>query len=179
MSMRIYSQDAGTTIRMKVEDPANGAISVETDAVTTTSNAWETLNFDFANQAAGTAPLNFANNYQKLSVFFNFGIDGATAGTKTYYFDDVQFGGSVAVTDPTAEEFRLVVSEAGLYIRSSNSRAISGLEIHDLLGRPFFRATGTYNTNMLIPVAFDRSSLYVVKVTTDRGTSVFKGVVVK
>jgi hypothetical protein len=179
MSMRIYSQDAGTTIRMKVEDPANGAISVETDAVTTTSNAWETLNFDFANQATGTAPLNFANNYQKLSVFFNFGIDGATAGTKTYYFDDVQFGGSVGVTDPSMEEFSLVVTEGGLYVRGSSTRLISALEIYDMLGRPVYRSSGTCTTNTLIPVNFDRSALYVVKLTTDQGTSSFKGVVLK
>ncbi|MFM7216989.1 MAG: hypothetical protein ACKO1U_03105, partial [Bacteroidota bacterium] len=95
MSMRVYSPDAGVPIRLKAEDPLNGAISVETEAVTTTSNAWETLVFDFANPVSGTAAINFSNNYQKLSAFFNFGTDGATAGTKTYYWDDVQFGGSI------------------------------------------------------------------------------------
>ncbi|MFM9052306.1 MAG: hypothetical protein ACKOKF_08310, partial [Bacteroidota bacterium] len=97
----IYSPDAGIPVRLKAEDPANGAISVETEAVTTTSNAWETLVFDFANPVSGTPTINFANNYQKLSAFFNFGTDGATAGTKTYYWDDVQFGGAVATVDVT------------------------------------------------------------------------------
>ncbi len=92
--MRVYSPDSGIQIRMKTEDPSNPTISVETEATTTTANAWETLEFNFANQANGTAAINFANVYQKLSVFFNFGIDGATAGTKIYYFDDVEFGGN-------------------------------------------------------------------------------------
>ena len=50
--------------------------------------------FDFANPAAGTAALNLAYTYNKISIFFNFGVTGATAGAKTYYFDDVAFGGT-------------------------------------------------------------------------------------
>ena len=53
------------------------------------ANGWETLTFDFANQAAGTAALNLAYTYNKVSIFFNFGVTGAAAGAKTYYFDDV------------------------------------------------------------------------------------------
>jgi hypothetical protein len=49
------------------------------------------LTFDFANQASGTAALNLANTYDKVSIFFSFGTDGATAGAQTYYFDDVTF----------------------------------------------------------------------------------------
>ncbi len=179
MSMRVYSQDAGTTIRMKVEDPTNGAISVEADAVTTTSGAWETLNYDFAFQATGTQPINFANNYQKLSVFFNFGIDGATAGTKTYYFDDIQFGGSVSVNGVLNDRFRVVVENNGIVIRSNGSEIIRSLEVHDVVGRQLYRSASTLPVNTLIPVNFDRSSLVVVKVTTDEGAAVYKGVVVK
>ncbi|MFM9051949.1 MAG: hypothetical protein ACKOKF_06490, partial [Bacteroidota bacterium] len=91
MTMRVWSPDAGIVVRLKAEDPNDPTRSVETDALTTTSNAWETLTFDFSNQATGTAPINFTYNFQKLSVFFNFGVDGATAGPKTYYCDDVQF----------------------------------------------------------------------------------------
>ena len=51
--------------------------SCETEATTTVANAWETLTFNFANPAAGTAPLNLANTYNKISVFPNFGKTGA------------------------------------------------------------------------------------------------------
>ncbi|MBX0329808.1 family 16 glycosylhydrolase [Oscillochloris sp. ZM17-4] len=94
MTVRVYSPDAGIQVRLKVEDHSNGGVSVETEATTTVANAWETLTFNFANPAAGTAALNLANTYDKASIFFNFGTTGAAAGAKTYYFDDVAFGGS-------------------------------------------------------------------------------------
>jgi beta-glucanase (GH16 family) len=92
MTVRVWSPDAGIKVRLKVEDAANGSISVETEATTTVAGAWETLTFNFANQATGTAALNLANTYNKVSIFFNFGVTGAVAGEKTYYFDDVAFG---------------------------------------------------------------------------------------
>ena len=94
MSVRVWSPDAGIQVRLKAEDAADPTKSVETEATTTVANAWETLVFDFANQAAGTPPLNLAYTYNKVSIFFNFGVPGATAGAKTYYFDDVAFGGT-------------------------------------------------------------------------------------
>ncbi len=90
MTLKVWSPDAGIPVRLKVEDYTNPTISVETEALTTVANTWETLTFDFINQAPGTAVINYANNYNKASVFFNFGTTGAIAGTKTYYFDDLQ-----------------------------------------------------------------------------------------
>jgi len=88
MSVRVYSPAAGIHIRLKVEDHTNNTKSVETEAITSAANAWETLIFDFANQAAGTAALNLSYNYDMASVFFDFG----QAGTgKTFYWDDVKY----------------------------------------------------------------------------------------
>jgi len=91
ISVRVYSPDAGIIVKLKAEDPNDPTKSVEANLLTTTSNAWETLEFDFTNEAPGTAQIDYNYNYQKLSIFFNFGIDGATAGAKTYYCDDVVF----------------------------------------------------------------------------------------
>ena len=90
MSIRVYSPDVGIPILLKVEDKTNGAISVETQAMTTVANTWEILYFDFNDNVAGTPALNLANTYDLASIFFNFGTSGATAGTKTYYWDDVK-----------------------------------------------------------------------------------------
>ena len=87
MTVRVWSPDAGIQVRLKVEDAADPTQSVETEATTTTANAWETLTFDFANQAAGTAALNLAYTYNKASIFFNFGTGGKRA--QTYYLDDL------------------------------------------------------------------------------------------
>ena len=93
LSMRVYSPAAGIPIRMKVEDKTEAAISVETEAVTTMANAWETLVFDFGEPVEGTPALDLANTYDKLSIFFNFGTTGAAAGEQTFYYDDILFTG--------------------------------------------------------------------------------------
>jgi hypothetical protein len=87
MSIRVYAPAAGIRVRLKIEDHNNNAKSVETEAVTTKANAWETLVFDFANQAAGTAALNLSYTYDMASVFFDFNTSG---NGKVYYWDDVQ-----------------------------------------------------------------------------------------
>jgi hypothetical protein len=86
MQARVYSPAAGITVKLKVEDRTNGNIAVETDALTTVANAWEVLEFNFANQSSGTPAINFANTYDKASIFFDFGNAGSG---KVFYCDDV------------------------------------------------------------------------------------------
>ena len=85
MQARVYSPAAGLKIKLKVEDRTNGNIAVETDAVTTVANTWEVLEFDFSNQSSGTPAINFANTYDKASIFFDFGTAGSG---KVFYLDD-------------------------------------------------------------------------------------------
>ena len=104
MTVRVWSPLANIPIRLKVEQVGNPTISVETEATITAANEWQTLVFDFAVQAPGTAAINFANVYNKASIFFNFGTPGAITGEQTYFWDDVTFIGSdlPGCTDPTA-----------------------------------------------------------------------------
>jgi hypothetical protein len=89
MTVRVYSPAAGIRVLLKIEDSADPANRFsETEAFTTVANAWETLTFNFAN---GTPALNLGYNYNRLIIFFNFGVSGATAGAQTFYFDDVLF----------------------------------------------------------------------------------------
>jgi 1,4-alpha-glucan branching enzyme len=92
MTLRVWSPDAGIQVRLKAEDYLDPTHSCETEATTTVAGEWETLTFDFANEAPGTAALNLSYYLNKVSVFFNFGVTGAVAGEKTYYFDDLYFG---------------------------------------------------------------------------------------
>lgn len=105
LSLRVWSPDAGIPVRLKVEDHLDPTHSVETEATVTSAMGWQTLEFNFANQAPGTAALNLSYSFDKASVFFNFGTDGATAGEKTYYFDDLQF-----VEGGGASEFNVTFS---------------------------------------------------------------------
>ena len=100
MTVRVWSPEAGVTVRLKLEESGDPTHSVETDAVTTKAQEWETLTFDFSNQGEGTAELNTDYVFDKLSIFLNFGSVGSS---ETYYFDDVTFvGAGSAVTAPTA-----------------------------------------------------------------------------
>ena len=87
ISVRVYSPAAGLVVKLKIEDHADNTHSVETNTSTTIANQWETLVFDFKNQAPGTAALNLAFTFDKASLFFDFGNGG---NGKTYYFDDVK-----------------------------------------------------------------------------------------
>ncbi len=91
MSVRVWSPNAGIQVRLKVEDHADNTTSVETEATTSVAGGWETLTFNFANQANGTAALNLASNYDKATIFFDFGRAKPDAVQKTYYFDDLAF----------------------------------------------------------------------------------------
>jgi hypothetical protein len=111
MSVRVWSPDAGIPVRLKVEDHADPTHSVETEVTVTTASGWQTLTFNFApgSEASGTAAINFAFNYDKATIFFDFGRAKASAVQKTYYFDDVTFvpggggggGGGGGATAPT------------------------------------------------------------------------------
>lgn len=101
MTLRVYSPAAGVRIRLKVENAGDNTITCETDALTTTANAWETLTFNFANPGANppvgggpTAALDLTKTYNKASVFADFGLgkDGGTLpASRTYYFDNLTF----------------------------------------------------------------------------------------
>jgi hypothetical protein len=90
---------------------------VETEDTTTMANAWETLTFDFTQHMPGTPPIDYANTYDLVSIFFNFGTDGATAGAQTYYADDVVFtgapggGGGGTPADTSMVTFQVDMSE--------------------------------------------------------------------
>ena len=74
---------------MKIEDSADPTRSVETEATVTTAMAWQTLTFDFANEATGTAALNPGYTFDKVSIFFDFGSSGIDGGAGTFYYDDI------------------------------------------------------------------------------------------
>jgi hypothetical protein len=145
MSVRVWSPNSGIKVRLKVEDSADGTKSVETEATSTVANNWEALTFDFANQASGTAALDLAFNYNKASIFFNFGVTGATAGEKTYYFDDVKFGETPMVSSQTIT-FPAITDKT--------------------VGDPAFQLTATASSNL--PITYSTTS---DKVTIPNGSS--------
>lgn len=93
MTMRVYAPAAGIHVRLKVEDHNDGTKSVETEALTTVANGWQTLTFDFSSAASGTPAINYGYSYDKATVFFDFNNVG---DGRTYYWDDVAFAAPAA-----------------------------------------------------------------------------------
>ena len=90
VTVEVWSPAASVPIRIKVEDSTDSTRSVETEAITATSSAWETLTFDFGSQVAGTAAFDASYTYDKISVFPNFGTTGANGGDGTWYVDNIE-----------------------------------------------------------------------------------------
>ena len=144
MSVRVWSPDAGIPVRLKVEDFADNTRSVETEATVTTAAGWQTLTFNFANQAAGTAALNLAYNYNKATIFFDFNRSRASAVQKTYYFDDLVFvpgaagggggsGGSCGTTEPTCAPTTVI--PAGSTVIYSDAASVAGIDTFPVWGQ--------------------------------------------
>jgi hypothetical protein len=183
MSVRVWSPDANTPILLKVEDAGNPTISVETLVNTGTAGAWQTLVFDFSNHAPGTSPLNLANTYNKVSIFFNFGTTGAQAGEKTYYWDDIQFGDFVGVKDIEA-------AAAGIRIYPNPARDVFTVAFPETLNAPvqlsLFDASGRHIREMsvsqqqpVVQVAGLGEGMYFLKIISEGAGYYQKLVVVR
>jgi len=129
MSLRVWSPTAGIPVRLKVEDSGDPTKSVETEATVTVASEWQTLTFDFANQAAGTEAINFSRNYNKASVFFNFGTTGAQAGEQTYYWDDMAFGSETTLAEQVITFPTIANKTLGDAPFALNATSTSGLSI--------------------------------------------------
>jgi hypothetical protein len=98
---RVWSAKSGTNVMLKIENADNGGIFVETQAVTTKDGEWEDLVFDYTNPGPNTNPINYANDYNKIVIFFNF-LQDQGSDDLTFYLDDVQFGDEIVkeASDP-------------------------------------------------------------------------------
>lgn len=173
ISARVWSPVAGIPVRIKVEDAADGAVSVETEATVTTAAGWQTLNFNFANQVPGTPALNLAATYNRLSVFFDFGTPGSAVGAaRTYFIDDIVYplagGGSGGSTGPGATG--TVVFASGF---TSNQRTAQGGEWGYFSG-DFSSVLDTFTgggfANSTPPLA-DDAQFFFIAVTTSAPTA--------
>lgn len=176
MTVKVWSPDIGTPIRLKVEDSDDPTHTCETETNTTVSEAWEMIVFDFGNQATGTAALsdglNMGWTFNMASIFFNFGTDGVSSGEKTYYFDDVNFG-EVALGTSMPE-----ITALNLYPNPSNDQwsitadnnNITLIEVFDLQGE-LLLVLQPNNTRATINASIFPTGMYVAKISTDSAIS--------
>ena len=116
MTVRVYSPATDMVVRLKLEESGDATHTVETDAVTTVADEWETLTFDFSNQAEGTAELDTSYVFDKLSIFFNKGVTGTVAGEVIFYWDSLTWVGE-GESQPGPTGVNLVLTTDGSAVR--------------------------------------------------------------
>jgi hypothetical protein len=160
LNVMVYSPTAGIKVRLKAEDHNDVTLTVETEATTTVANSWENLTFDFSKVATGTNPFNVNTNFDKLSIFFNFGVEGTD---KTYYWDNVKFGaGSETTALSSNKEIINIYSNNGILFVNSGSDFINGkIEVFDITGRKALSKTiGSVREH----IEYDNSGIYIVRI---------------
>lgn len=153
----VYSTKANITVRLKAENSADAAIYVETDAAYSTASTWQSLEFDFSNHAS--TPLNTAITYDKLSIFFDFGVAGDDGSF--YYVDNVSLGSSLSVKD---SDFKLSLYPNPVkdIARISSAESVDLVRVFDLTGSIVKQTTPNTN-NFDLDVADLSSGVYLVK----------------
>lgn len=178
MNVRVWSPAAGTPIRLKVEDANDPTHTCETEVNTTVTANWETLVFDFLNQAPGTellsVGLSMGWHYNMASLFFDFGTDGTAAGEKTYYFDDVAFGESpVGLHDPATERIVVYPNPSNSSWIISSGEKISSIAIYDAMGKEVYNVSPG-SREVIIDASAYATGIYLLRMNTTSGSGNIK-----
>ena len=182
MTVRVWSPNAGTPIRLKVEDSNDPTHTCETENNTSINGGWETITFDFTIQAPGTELLSiglgFGWTYNMASIFFNFGTDGSSAGEKTYYFDDVWFGSPPNTVNLDEciwnnNKQNVIVfpnpSKENINIQTLNYIGIVEIQLFDLLGNIIIN-----NCSRNLSIKHLKKGIYILKTSCDGNISEIK-----
>ena len=79
-----------------------------------------------------------------------------------------------SVNEITAADLKLVYANQGLMISSSKVKSIDQLVIFDVMGKQVFSAKSNVNTNTLLPVQFDATGFYLVKLMVNNQVMTFR-----
>ncbi len=162
MNVRVWSPTAGIPVRLKVEVSGQPTQSVETEALTTVANGWQVMEFNFNNQATGTAAFNAAFPYNKASIFFNFGTAGSG---QTYYFDDMRFGAAALGTNSfDASNIRMYPNPTSSLVTIEANDVIENVTLYNVLGQQVLAKSSNGNS-ITLDVENLQTGVYVVKTT--------------
>ena len=161
MNIRVWSPTAGIPVRLKVEVSGQPTQSVETEALTTVANGWQTMEFNFNNQATGTAAFNAAFPFNKASIFFNFGVAGSG---QTYYFDDMKFGAALGVASFEASKVKMYPNPTASIFTIEANEAVESVSLYNVLGQEVLTKNPNSNS-VTLDIANLQTGVYVVKTT--------------
>ena len=113
--VKVYSPKSGATVKLKVENGTDGNIGFEVDAVTTVTNEWEELEYDFS-------AIDTNNEYHKVVIFFDFGNNGDDS---VYYFDTINLASASLPSTSTIESFEGVAPTFTMFGNIADTQVVS------------------------------------------------------
>lgn len=168
----VWTPEAGIPVRLKVEVVGNPTQSCETQTVATISG-WQMMEFDFNNQASGTAVFNPAFNFNMMSIFFNFGIDGATAGEKTFYFDNVSYAAPLSIASFEDTKISMYPNPVSSSLSINSVEKLDAILIYNVIGQEVLNLK-VNDTNTIINVSNFENGIYIIKTFSEGKVSTTK-----
>ena len=157
-SLSVWSPLPNTPVLLKLEN-ASG-VNSERAVVTTSTNTWETVTFDFTDEGQLT--------YQSVTIFINFNM--TDAADQVYYWDNLVLGESLGVSENTLVNIKMYPNPATSVMVLQASQEIASIQILNLLGqRVFF--TNVNNTTSSIDVSGLTAGSYIATVLFSNGNT--------
>lgn len=136
INIKAYSPRADVPVLLKMEDSnsapdgnGNPSVFVEVSATVTSSDTWETLEFDISTATGFDA----ANSYDRVIIFPDFNAVGAD---ELYYFDDIEFKEeATGFEELDAVIFNVYPNPASDYLFISNISNLKRIDIYSVTGQ--------------------------------------------
>lgn len=130
--MRLFSPGEGIPVRMVLNDFGIDSKKVETETLTTKNLEWENIVFDFSEEVHGTKPINSDYHYNKIYVFFIYGLNGSG---ETYCWDNISTGTLTSIGENGFRELAIVQNPVGDVLKILSSPSIVRLVLVSVSGR--------------------------------------------
>ena len=160
----------GIPVRLKIENSNDPTQSVETEAFTTAAGEWEILEFDFNNEASGTAALNTSYPFNMASIFFNFGSVGNN--DIVYFFDNISFSSpiSLGLEDQIIFDYKIYPNPTSNTINIQGDISDLKVIIYDILGKVLMQDEAQES----IDISFLKKGTYFLFLTNNSINSTYK-----
>ena len=157
-SLSVWSPLPNIPVLLKLEN-ASG-VNTERAAVTTTTNAWETISFDFTDEGQLT--------YQSVTIFMNFNM--TDAANQVYYWDNLVLGEPLGVLENTLANIKMYPNPASSVVVLQASQEIATIQVMNLLGQRV-TSVSVNNTTSTINVSGLAAGTYIASVLFSNGNT--------
>ena len=157
-SLSVWSPLPNMPVLLKLEN-ASG-VNTERAAVTTSTNAWETVSFDFTDEGQLT--------YQSVTIFMNFNV--TDPADQVYYWDNLVLGEPLGVLENTLVDVSIYPNPTASVLNLQASQQIKSIQLFNLLGQNVLDTPVNSKTSILEVAQFN-NGVYLAKVLFDNGAT--------